>query len=101
VTDVHVVGTDAVTWLRKLGDPPPQRWRWVFVDPPYRSDLAARVLDALAAHRTALTDDAVLVVEHDRRNAPLDRHHSLIRTDSRRYGDTVVSFYRIEQAQLP
>jgi 16S rRNA (guanine966-N2)-methyltransferase len=101
VTEANVVGADAVTWLRKLGDPPPQRWRWVFVDPPYRSDLAARVLDALAAHRTALTDDAVVVVEHDRRNAPLDRHHSLIRTDSRRYGDTVVSFYGIEQAQLP
>jgi len=94
--EARVVAGDAVTWLRRLPDPTAQRWRWVFIDPPYRSELAASVLDALGAHRSALTADARVVVEHDRRNAPLDRHGSLIRTDSRRYGDTVVSFYGIE-----
>jgi hypothetical protein len=33
-------------------------------------------------------------VEHDRRNPPAERHGSLLRTDQRRYGDTLVSFYR-------
>jgi 16S rRNA (guanine966-N2)-methyltransferase len=68
------------------------RYRWVFIDPPYRSDLAVRALDALP--RAALTADAVVVVEHDRRNSPADAHGDLLRTDSRRYGDTCLSLYR-------
>lgn len=92
--EARVVAGDAVTFVRRLPEAAP--YRWVFIDPPYRTDLAVRVLDGLGAHRTALTEDAVVVVEHDRRNAPLDRHGSLIRTDSRRYGDTVIAFYRPE-----
>jgi 16S rRNA (guanine966-N2)-methyltransferase len=41
-----------------------------------------------------LAEDAVIVIEHDRRNAPPERIGSLLRTDERRYGDTMVSFYR-------
>jgi 16S rRNA (guanine966-N2)-methyltransferase len=37
----------------------------------------------------------VIVIEHDRRNAPPDELGSLLRTDQRRYGDTLVSFYRV------
>jgi 16S rRNA G966 N2-methylase RsmD len=42
----------------------------------------------------------VVVIEHDRRNAPPDRIGSLLRTDERRYGDTMVSFYRV-QLEVP
>lgn len=69
---------------------PPSPWQLVFIDPPYRSDLAVRSATALAN----LADDAVIVIEHDRRNAPPDPLGSLVRTDQRRYGDTLVSFYR-------
>ena len=75
-----------------LGRPAVGPFRWVFIDPPYRTDLAARALEALP--RTALTSDAVVVVEHDRRNSPVDSYRDLIRTDSRRYGDTCLSLYR-------
>lgn len=64
----------------------------VFIDPPYRTDLATRA--ALALPRTSLADGARVVIEHDRRNAPPEALGSLLRTDERRYGDTVVSFYR-------
>jgi 16S rRNA G966 N2-methylase RsmD len=50
------------------------------------------LLDALAT-RGLLAEDAVVVVEHDRRYSPLDRYGSLIRTDRRRYGDTELSLY--------
>jgi 16S rRNA (guanine966-N2)-methyltransferase len=80
---------DGVAYLGRPGVGP---FRWVFIDPPYRSDLAARALAALP--RTALTADAVVVVEHDRRNSPVDSCGDLIRTDSRRYGDTCLSLYR-------
>lgn len=92
-----VVPTDAVTFVRGLARrPPPARWRWVFIDPPYRSDLARDVLDGLGAAEDALADGAVLVVEHDRRNPPLERHGSLLRTDSRRYGDTEIALFTRE-----
>jgi 16S rRNA (guanine966-N2)-methyltransferase len=66
-------------------------WRLVFVDPPYHSDLATRAVLALPDER--LTADAVVVIEHDRRNAPPDAMGSLLRTDQRRYGDTLISFF--------
>ncbi|MFT3698222.1 MAG: 16S rRNA (guanine(966)-N(2))-methyltransferase RsmD [Kofleriaceae bacterium] len=63
----------------------------VTIDPPYASDLAVRAATAL----TNLAADCVVVIEHDRRNAPPDSVGSLVRTDQRRYGDTLVSFYRL------
>jgi 16S rRNA (guanine966-N2)-methyltransferase len=75
-----------------LGRPAVGPFRWVFIDPPYRTDLAARALEALP--RSALTADAVVVVEHDRRNSPAEVYGDLLRTDSRRYGDTCLSLYR-------
>src|SRR5207237_4297982 len=62
---------------------PAAPWRLVFLDPPYASDLAVRAAGALAN----LAPEAVIVIEHDRRNAPPDRIGSLLRTDERRYGD--------------
>jgi 16S rRNA (guanine966-N2)-methyltransferase len=73
---------------------PASPWQLVFIDPPYRSDLAVRSATALAH----LADEAVIVIEHDRRNAPPDQLGSLLRTDERRYGDTLVSFYARVQA---
>lgn len=70
---------------------PPGPWRLVFVDPPYRSDLATRAVLALPDER--LGGDAVVVIEHDRRNTPPETLGSLLRTDQRRYGDTLISFF--------
>jgi len=86
---------DSVTlvrhWQRAT---PPERFRWVFVDPPYRSSLASQLLQLLA-HGTLLTEDAVVIVEHDRHICP-DRHYdSLQCTDRRKYGDTLVSFFQL------
>lgn len=75
--------------------PPPalaRHWRWVLIDPPYASDLAVRAAEALAAE--ALADTTEVVIEHDRRNPPPDTLGTLLRTDLRRYGDTLLSFYR-------
>jgi len=84
-----ILAGDAVTTPAK--HPPPAPWRIVFVDPPYRSDLATRAV--LALPLAQLADDAVIVIEHDRRNAPPDALGSLLRTDQRRYGDTLISFF--------
>jgi 16S rRNA (guanine966-N2)-methyltransferase len=67
-------------------------WRWIFIDPPYRSDLAVRAASAIP--RCTLSDQTDVLIEHDRRTPPPDRIESLVRTDVRRYGDTLISFYR-------
>lgn len=72
--------------------PAPPRWRWIFIDPPYRSDLAVRAAAAIPAD--VMSDDTAVVIEHDRRNAPPEQLGSLLRTDQRRYGDTFLSIYR-------
>lgn len=84
-----VIAGDATTLASR--PPPPAPYRLVFVDPPYRSDLAVRAV--LALPRAQLTEDAVVVIEHDRRNVPPDALGSLLRTDQRRYGDTLISFF--------
>ena len=92
----EIVAGDVVAYL---GRPGIGRFRWVFIDPPYRTDLAVRALVALPA--AALDEDAVVVVEHDRRNSPADQHGSLLRTDLRRYGDTCISLYRARPLPEP
>jgi 16S rRNA (guanine(966)-N(2))-methyltransferase RsmD len=89
----EVIAGDAVKHAARLV--PKQPWRVVFVDPPYASDLAVKAVLALpVAH---LAPGAVIVIEHDRRNAPPDALGSLLRTDQRRYGDTMISFFEVPQ----
>ena len=84
-----VLAGDAVTLAAR--HVPASPWQLVFIDPPYASDLAVRSASALAN----LAPDAVIVIEHDRRHAPPDQLGSLLRSDERRYGDTMVSFFRV------
>ena len=86
-----IVSGDAVAQVAKIVPPAP--WSLVFIDPPYASDLATRSVLALpAAH---LVPGGTIVIEHDRRNAPPASLGSLLRTDDRRYGDTLISFYEV------
>ena len=61
----------------------------VFADPPYYQGLAGRVVEAWFAFHFG----SVLSVEHSTTD-PLPKYG-----DTRRYGDTAVTFYRGEQAR--
>jgi 16S rRNA (guanine966-N2)-methyltransferase len=69
---------------------------WVFLDPPYASGEADPVL-ALLAGSDLLAEGAIVIVEHDRRHLPTEEIGSLVMTDRRFYGDTGVSFYRLQR----
>lgn len=86
-----VLSGDAVRTVTTLQPPAP--WRWVFIDPPYASDLAVRSATAIPA--ASMDERTIVVIEHDRRNAPPEQLGSLLRTDSRRYGDSFLSLYRL------
>jgi 16S rRNA (guanine966-N2)-methyltransferase len=83
----EVIAGDAVAAAARSATP----YTVVFVDPPYASDLAVRAVSALAPE--SLAAGAVICIEHDRRGAPPEVLGNLLRTDQRRYGDTLLSLY--------
>ena len=66
----------------------------IFLDPPYGKGLARRALQALSG-RSILASEALVVAEHSPAE-DLDAIPSLERIDQRRYGSTLVSFFRSE-----
>ncbi len=91
---VDVVRADLPAGLARMGGPTAD---WLFADPPYADAEAARDLLRVLAASCILSHGGVAVIEHTRRN-PLDDRiegaHALTRTDQRRFGETLVSFYR-------
>ncbi|HEY3449881.1 MAG TPA: 16S rRNA (guanine(966)-N(2))-methyltransferase RsmD [Myxococcales bacterium] len=72
----------------------------VFADPPYAAQTPAEVA-TLVAKSGVLKEGGVLVVEHDKRVDAPEAQEGLVRTDTRRFGDTSVSFYQRAAAQVP
>ncbi|MBI2897207.1 MAG: 16S rRNA (guanine(966)-N(2))-methyltransferase RsmD [Deltaproteobacteria bacterium] len=66
----------------------------VLADPPYGSGLLPRTLEAVVA---VAAPGATVVAEHATRDAP-PAAPGLALFDSRRYGDTTMSFYRLTEA---
>jgi 16S rRNA (guanine966-N2)-methyltransferase len=93
VSEVHQ--EDAPRFASRLADAGQPRFYWIFLDPPYQSDLGTSALAELG-RAELLAAGGVAVLEHDRRRPPHDRYGYLVKADCRRYGDTELSFYRSE-----
>ncbi len=69
------------------------RANFVFLDPPYRLQIAYRqTLEALAA--SDLTTDALIIAEHEKRFDPGETFGDLHRARILKQGDAALSFYR-------
>ncbi len=66
----------------------------IFLDPPYGRGLAAKTLEILGG--SAVAARAIIVAEHAYSDRLKDRYGDLVMTDSRRYGDTSLSFFERE-----
>lgn len=82
---------EAVRSLRRLAREG-QGFHWIFLDPPYATSLAEQCLREIG-QASMLAESGRIIVEHDHRSEPGEFFGSLVKTDSRRYGDTSVSFY--------
>jgi 16S rRNA (guanine(966)-N(2))-methyltransferase RsmD len=71
------------------GDP----WDIIFLDPPYQSDELERVLPILGEGQK-FGKDALVVVEHMKKQNLPDEAGVLEKIRSYKYGDTVLSLYR-------
>ncbi len=67
----------------------------IFLDPPYGQGLAREVLEALS-RSSLITPDTLVVAEHSLSEG-LDSLPSWQRIDRRKYGRTLVSFFRPEK----
>lgn len=80
----------AVDALAKRGE----HFELIFADPPYAAKVVETVLDQVGQGKL-LVAGGLLIIEHDKREAAPEAHAGFSRVDQRRFGDTLVSFYRI------
>ena len=69
----------------------------VFCDPPYGQGLVRDTLERLG-EVGLVAPGGLVAAEHSRRDEPAPEYGALARIQERRYGDTVVTFYRREAA---
>lgn len=77
--------------IRKL-DSNGQLFDLIFVDPPYEKNLVNPTLK-LIANSSIIHENSLIVVEHHPKE-PIIEHPSLTLTDSRKYGQTRISFLK-------
>ena len=65
----------------------------IFIDPPYEQGLIDTSLK-LIGERALLRPWGILVVEHSSRETVASRYQSLLMNDQRRYGSTLLSFFK-------
>lgn len=64
----------------------------IFIDPPYLKELVGKTLEQIS-RSTLINEDTTIVVEHHPKE-PIGEIPGLILTDSRKYGQTLVSFLK-------
>jgi 16S rRNA (guanine966-N2)-methyltransferase len=101
---VRIVAGDVARAVRRLVQAParaepaavgPRPFDLVFADPPWATIEAGGPGEALAALAAGggVADEGRIVLEHASRTIPLDVE-GLLRLDTRRYGDTALTFYK-------
>jgi 16S rRNA (guanine(966)-N(2))-methyltransferase RsmD len=87
-----------LSFLRKLK--PVNGFELIFVDPPYRKDIAVKIVKRLAKS-ALLSDDGVLVVEEASDIEMPDDIRGLNMIDRRLYGDTAIHLYENDPTGKP
>ncbi len=93
---VRVVREDALAWLRHRAREGDAAWDLVLLDPPYSEPAALAA--ALAAVGPLVAPLGRVVAKHFWREAPPARVGLLASERERRFGDTVLTFYRRTEA---
>lgn len=90
----QIVRNDVVRYLAN-GAPPPALYKAAIADPPYDANLLRPTLELLGDPQYGwLADGAVVVAKHFWRDAPETQIGSLVLERQRRFGETMLSFYR-------
>jgi len=80
----------SIPFLEKSGE----RFDLIYIDPPFEANLYKPCLDALSSS-SILAADALIVVEHQRKNKLETIYGKLSLFKDRRIGNTCLSFYQV------
>ncbi len=80
--------SEAITEMRG------RRFDIVFMDPPYGKKLIEKTMDNLL-YSDIINEDGLIIAEHHIKDSPPAEDRRYLLTDRRRYGITVLSFYRL------
>jgi len=97
--DVEVIDCPVERALRLLGHRG-ERFDVVFADPPYGRNLMDETL-RLVRTQALMSQDGVLVVQHSAREEVPARREGYQIEDSRRYGETALSFLKLQRPEEP
>lgn len=85
--------------LRKL-DKAGEKFDLIFLDPPYDKGWVSTTMEVIG--RSSLLNPAgIVIVEHSGREAIKPSYGVLMLNDRRRYGDTLLSFFRRQETENP
>jgi 16S rRNA G966 N2-methylase RsmD len=82
-----------VGFLKKMGAP----FDLILVDPPYLQGWGQRIVEGMLTE-SLLTEEGLLVLEHDQKETVPERVPGGLLADQRRYGQTLISFYRRDES---
>ena len=89
----EVLRGDAFNLLRR---PPDRAFDYLFIAPPQYQDLWARALEVVDTHPAWLAEDAWVIVQIDPREHMEKSLQVLVEFDQRRYGNTLLVFYKVK-----
>lgn len=93
--NVEVFNTDYLTAISKLHSNG-KLFDIIFIDPPYSTGIAQRALEQINEEKI-LKAGGIIIVEHDLRDSMPDRVGSMAMYRDKRYGNTKLSFYTIDE----
>jgi len=93
--DIEVVEVPVDRGLKLLGHRG-ERFDVIFADPPYERNLIGETLRLVRA-QALMSQEGILVVQHSTREEIPARREGYQVEDSRRYGETALSFLRLQQ----
>ena len=89
----RVINSDYKLALEKINN---IKFDIVFIDPPYLKDIE---VSALICVSKLLDRNGIVIVETDEKDDIPDEVENLLKYDSRKYGRTIISFYKIDDAK--
>jgi 16S rRNA (guanine(966)-N(2))-methyltransferase RsmD len=65
----------------------------VFMDPPYSKNIVVETMDFISKN-DIINDNGLVIAEYSANDTVSERFGNFLRIDSRKYGKTIISFYR-------
>jgi 16S rRNA (guanine(966)-N(2))-methyltransferase RsmD len=93
--DAEIFNADYLTAISKLHRNG-KLFDIIFIDPPYSTGIAQRALEQIHEEKI-LKDGGIIIVEHDLRDLMPERVGSIAMYREKRYGNTKLSFYTIDE----